>query len=157
MPQFSIIIPLYNRPNELDELLQSLTHQTFKDFEVLVIEDGSVERADKVCEKYAMSLDVKYFYKDNEGPGLTRNYGCTKAQSDFFIFFDSDCLIPEGYLAHLSDHQNRENFDAYGGPDAADESFTPTQKAINFSMTSASVISCVLFWHNIRLYQFVLK
>lgn len=136
MPRYSVIIPLYNRPNEIDELLQSLTQQTFTDFEVLVVEDGSSQRSDDICQKYADRLDIRYFYKDNEGPGLTRNYGCQHAKSDFFIFFDSDCLIPSDYLLHLDQALSKEKFDAFGGPDAADESFTTIQKAINYSMTS---------------------
>jgi glycosyltransferase involved in cell wall biosynthesis len=136
MREFSIIIPVYNRPNEIDELLQSLTKQTFIDFEVIVVEDGSREKADEICKKYSSSLDIKYFLKENQGPGETRNYGCRRATSNFFIFFDSDCLIPENYLSNLSNAQKHRQFDAYGGPDTAAGSFTPVQKAINYSMTS---------------------
>ncbi len=135
-PLFSIVIPLYNRPAEINELLESLTRQSFPNFEVIIVDDGSLQRGDKVCEKYADRLDIKYFYKDNEGPGLTRNYGCLKAQCDFFVFFDSDCLIPQDYFKMLEKRFSKEQFDAFGGPDAADDSFTPVQKAINFSMTS---------------------
>jgi len=134
---YSIIIPLYNRPEEIDELLASLTKQSFTNFEVLVVEDGSENNADEVCGKYAGLLDIKYFYKQNEGPGMTRNYGCTKAKSAFFIFFDSDCIIPPDYFEKLNEKIERLKPDAYGGPDAADKSFTPVQKAINYSMTSA--------------------
>lgn len=136
MPKYSIIIPLYNRPVEIDELLQSLTLQDFTDFEVIVVEDGSAVRAQEICEKYASLIEVKYFYKENEGPGKARNHGCEKAVSGFFIFFDSDCLIPPGYLMQLNNAQLSNDFDAFGGPDAADESFTRVQKAINYSMTS---------------------
>ncbi len=136
MPEFSIIIPLYNRPKEIDELLLSLSRQTFKDFEVLVVEDGSTVKSEQICQAYKFHLDIKYFYKENEGPGQTRNYGCQHAKSDFFIFFDSDCLIPENYLEQLNQKKKEEKFDAFGGPDAADDSFTPIQKAINYSMTS---------------------
>ena len=136
MPRFSIIIPLYNRPQEIDELLASLDRQSFKDFEVLVIEDGSIDRADHICEKHRETLDIKYYYKDNEGPGPSRNYGCMKATSDFFLFFDSDCIIPDDYLANLETNCRGNTFDAFGGPDAADPSFNSVQKAINHSMTS---------------------
>ena len=133
---FSIIIPLYNRPNEIDELLNSLTKQTYLQFEVLVIEDGSVKDARSVVEKYTDSLDVKYFFKPNEGQGFARNYGFERAKGDFFVVFDSDCLIPEDYLETVRDYLYAHHLDAYGGPDAAHESFTPVQKAISYAMTS---------------------
>lgn len=133
---FSIIIPLYNRPQEIDELLNTLVHQTYTQFEVLVIEDGSVNDARAVVEKYANKLDVKYFFKPNEGQGFTRNYGFERAKGDFFVVFDSDCLIPENYLEVVRDYLYEHQLDAYGGPDAAHDSFTPVQKAISYAMTS---------------------
>lgn len=133
---FSIIIPLYNRPQEIDELLASLTRQTYLQFEVLVIEDGSVKEAKAVVEKYNNKLDVKYFFKPNEGQGFARNYGFERAKGDFFVVFDSDCLIPADYLETVKDYLFEHNLDAYGGPDAAHESFTPVQKAISYAMTS---------------------
>lgn len=136
MAQYSVIIPLYNRPTEIEDLLQSLTFQTFRDFEVIVVEDGSEVPAEDICEKYSPFLSIKYFYKHNEGPGKARNYGCEKAGANFFIFFDSDCLIPEEYLKRLDAALQERKFDAFGGPDAADDSFSPIQKAINYSMTS---------------------
>ena len=92
---YSIIIPLYNRPAEIDELLESLTKQSFKDFEVIVVEDGSTETSEDVVRKYQKSLSVRYFQKPNEGPGPTRNYGAERAKEEYFVFFDSDCIIPE--------------------------------------------------------------
>ena len=133
---FSIIIPLYNRPQEIDELLQTLTHQTYTQFEVLVIEDGSVKDAKAIVAKYADKLDVKYFFKPNEGQGFSRNYGFERAKGDFFVVFDSDCLIPEDYLELVRDYLYEHQLDAYGGPDAAHDSFTPVQKAISYAMTS---------------------
>jgi glycosyltransferase involved in cell wall biosynthesis len=133
---FSIIIPLYNRPQEIDELLNTLTHQTYTQFEVLVIEDGSVNDAKSIVEKYANKLDVKYFFKPNEGQGFARNYGFERAKGDFFVVFDSDCLIPEDYLEIVKNYLFEHNLDAYGGPDAAHENFTPVQKAISYAMTS---------------------
>lgn len=133
---FSIIIPLYNRPQEIDELLNTLTHQTYTQFEVLVIEDGSVNDANAIVEGYANELDVKYFFKPNEGQGFTRNYGFERAKGDFFVVFDSDCLIPEDYLETVKNYLFEHNLDAYGGPDAAHKSFTPVQKAISYAMTS---------------------
>ncbi|WP_316813354.1 glycosyltransferase [Pedobacter heparinus] len=133
---FSIIIPLYNRPQEIDELLLTLTRQTYTQFEVLVIEDGSVLDAKAIVAKYADRLDVKYFFKPNEGQGFSRNYGFERAKGDFFVVFDSDCLIPEDYLEVVRDYLYEHQLDAYGGPDAAHESFTPVQKAISYAMTS---------------------
>lgn len=133
---FSIIIPVYNRPDEVDELLESLTKQVNKNFEVILAEDGSTNKSDVIAEKYAGLLDVVYFEKPNSGPGTTRNAGAVKAKYDYFIFFDSDCIIPENYLKEVSDFLSRNYFDAYGGPDAALPTFTDIQKGINYSMTS---------------------
>ncbi|WEK18290.1 MAG: glycosyltransferase [Candidatus Pedobacter colombiensis] len=133
---FSIIIPLYNRPQEIDELLNTLTKQTYTQFEVLVIEDGSVNDAKAIVEKYTNKLDVKYFFKPNEGQGFARNYGFERAKGDFFVIFDSDCLIPEDYLEIVKNYLFEHKLDAYGGPDAAHKSFTPVQKAISYAMTS---------------------
>lgn len=133
---FSIIIPLYNRPQEIDELLTTLTKQTYTQFEVLVIEDGSVNDAKAIVDKYANTLDVKYFFKPNEGQGFSRNYGFERAKGDYFVIFDSDCLIPEDYLETVRDYLFEHKLDAYGGPDAAHDSFTPVQKAISYAMTS---------------------
>jgi glycosyltransferase involved in cell wall biosynthesis len=133
---FSIIIPLYNRPQEIDELLFTLTRQTYTQFEVLVIEDGSVNDAKAVVDKYTSKLDLKYYVKANEGQGFTRNYGFERARGDYFVIFDSDCLIPEDYLEIVKDYLLAHGLDAYGGPDAAHDSFTAVQKAISYAMTS---------------------
>jgi glycosyltransferase involved in cell wall biosynthesis len=130
----SIIIPVFNRPDELRELLQSLSVQTDKGFEVIVVEDGSVERSDSIILQFVESLDIQYFYKDNSGPGLSRNYGCQQAKNDFFVFLDSDCVLPEHYINTLKTHIPET--DAFGGPDRALPTFTPVQKAISYSMTS---------------------
>ncbi len=133
---FSIIIPLYNRPQEIDELLESLTRQTYTRFEVLIIEDGSTNDARNIVSSYENRLDVHYYYKPNEGQGFSRNYGFERAKGDYFIVFDSDCLIPEHYLEKVSESLNAHWLDAFGGPDAAHSSFTAVQKAISYSMTS---------------------
>ncbi|HTD42159.1 MAG TPA: glycosyltransferase [Mucilaginibacter sp.] len=133
---FSIIIPLYNRPQEIKELLESLTLQTYKEFEVLVLEDGSVNDAADIVKTFEDQLDVRYFVKENEGQGFTRNYGFERAKGDYFVIFDSDCLIPADYLQIVNDHLKTDWLDAYGGPDDAHPSFTPVQKAISYSMTS---------------------
>jgi len=133
---FSIIIPLYNRPQEIKELLETLVSQTYKQFEVLVIEDGSVEDAAEIVFGFSDKLDIKYFVKVNEGQGFARNYGFERAKGDYFIIFDSDCLIPGDYLQIVNDSLAKNYLDAYGGPDASHPSFTPVQKAINYAMTS---------------------
>ncbi|RZK39691.1 MAG: glycosyltransferase [Pedobacter sp.] len=133
---FSIIIPLYNRPQEIDELLATLTKQTYTRFEVLVIEDGSLNDAKDIVLSYSDRLDIKYFFKPNEGQGFTRNFGFERATGDYFVIFDSDCLIPEDYLEIVSNYLFEHGLDAYGGPDAAHPSFTPVQKAISYAMTS---------------------
>src|ERR1700712_6029474 len=133
---FSIIIPLYNRPQEIKELLETLVLQTYKQFEVLVIEDGSKDDAADIVKSFVGKLDVKYFVKQNEGQGFTRNYGFERAKGDYFIIFDSDCLIPEDYLEIVNISLTENWLDAYGGPDAAHPSFTPVQKAISYAMTS---------------------
>lgn len=133
---FSIIIPLYNRPQEIKELLESLTLQTYKQFEVLVIEDGSVRDARDIVATFNGRLDVHYYFKPNEGQGFSRNFGFERAKGDYFIIFDSDVLVPENYLEVVNHRLNTDYLDCYGGPDDAHPSFTPMQKAISYSMTS---------------------
>ncbi|HLF34740.1 MAG TPA: glycosyltransferase [Cyclobacteriaceae bacterium] len=134
--KFSIIIPVFNRPEEIDELLDSLTKQTYREFEVLVIEDGSTNRCEGVVEKYKGMMEIRYFEKENSGQGFTRNYGYQKATGDYYIVFDSDCIIPPEYLSVVESFLKINRLDAYGGPDRAHESFTHIQKAINYAMTS---------------------
>ncbi len=134
--KYSIIVPVFNRPDEVDELLQSLVGQTLKDFEVVIVEDGSQKPCKDVCDKYAGRLDVKYFQKNNSGPGQSRNYGAERANGEYLIVLDSDVVLPEGYLKAIDDELEREPADAFGGPDCAHDSFTETQKAISYSMTS---------------------
>ena len=133
---FSIIIPLYNRPQEIDELLHTLTRQSYTQFEVLVIEDGSKHDAKHIIEGYRDKLDISYYVKENEGQGFTRNYGFARAKGDYFVIFDSDCLIPPDYLEIVKNYLFEHGLDAYGGPDGAHSSFTAVQKAISYAMTS---------------------
>ena len=134
--KYSVIVPVYNRPDEVDELLQSLTQQTFKDFEVVVVEDGSAVPCSQVVNKYASRLALKYFVKENSGPGQTRNYGAERSQGEFLIILDSDCVLPPSFMQAIEDELQKAPADAWGGPDRAHDSFTPVQKAINYSMTS---------------------
>ena len=162
--KYSIIVPVYNRPDEVDELLESLSNQTQKDFEVIIVEDGSVKTCKDVCDKYAGILALHYYNKENSGPGQSRNYGAERANGEWLIILDSDVVLPEGYLAavdreirgyggaevrryekcsedesNLAPPYHRTTVPpivAFGGPDAAHPSFTPVQKAISYSMTS---------------------
>ncbi|MFY9242123.1 MAG: glycosyltransferase [Polaribacter sp.] len=134
---FSIIIPVYNRPQEIDELLESLTKQNFSDrFEVLIIEDGSNQKSDLIAEKYKKQLDLKYFFKENSGAGESRNFGMQKATGNYFIILDSDVIVPNQYLSVIKNTLESNFTDAFGGPDAAHKNFSALQKAINYSMTS---------------------
>lgn len=134
---FSLIIPVYNRPDEVDELLESLSQQDYNEnFEVVIIEDGSSLRCDDVVRKYAGKLHLSYRYKENSGPGDSRNYGMRNANGDYFIIFDSDCIIPKNYLTEVSKALKQNYVDCFGGPDKALDSFSDIQKAINFAMTS---------------------
>lgn len=136
MPYFSVIVPVYNRIDEVRDLLESLSHQTNKDFEIILVEDGSTEPCEAAVTPFTNIIDVKYFYKSNEGRSIARNYGIERASGEYFIFFDSDCVIPEGYFEALSRQLKANYTDCFGGPDAAHDSFTDVQKAINYSMTS---------------------
>ncbi len=134
---FSIIIPVYNRPKEIDELLHSLTLQTYqKDFEVVIVEDGSTNVCESIVEKYKDILKINYFFKENSGAGQSRNYGMQQAIGNYFIVLDSDVLLPKDYLQEVEKSLTTNFTDSFGGADAAHTSFTTLQKAINYSMTS---------------------
>ena len=134
--KYSLIIPVYNRPDEVDELLASLEAQTLKDFEVVVVEDGSTIPCLNIVNEHASRLALRYFQKENSGPGQSRNYGAERSQGEYLIVLDSDCVLPQGYLQAVDEELERRPSDAFGGPDRAHDSFTPVQKAINYSMTS---------------------
>jgi glycosyltransferase involved in cell wall biosynthesis len=134
--KYSVIIPVYNRPDEVSELLESLTQQTFRDFEVIVVEDGSEVTCKDVCEKYHDRLNISYYAKSNSGPGQSRNFGAERARGEYLIILDSDVVLPEGYMMAVESELAIEPCDAFGGADASHPSFTPVQKAISYSMTS---------------------
>jgi len=134
---FSFIVPVYNRPDEIDELLESLTKFTSSiPFEIVIVEDGSTIPCGNIIEKYKDELTISYYFKPNSGPGDSRNYGMKVAKGDYFIILDSDCIIPQDYLTHVQMSLDAEYVDCFGGPDAALDSFSDIQKAINFTMTS---------------------
>ncbi len=132
----SFIIPVYNRPKEVLELLESLATQTLGGFEVVIVEDGSDEKCDAICKQFDEQLDIKYFFKTNSGPGQSRNYGFVRAKGNYCIFLDSDCVLPPAYFSIVHDSLTNSFVDAFGGPDQAHSDFTLLQKAINYSMTS---------------------
>ncbi len=133
---FSLIVPVYNRPDEVEDLLKSLASQTDHDFELIIVEDGSTVTCKKQVEQFASAFNIQYYYKSNEGRSIARNYGMQRAHGDYFVFVDSDCILPPDYFQNLRSELNTHYADCFGGPDSAHESFTDTQKAINFAMTS---------------------
>jgi len=135
-PTYSVIIPVYNRPQEVAELLESLTHQTVQDFEVLLVEDGSTITSQKVFEQYSGRLSIQYFFKPNTGPGPSRNFGFEKAKGKYFVVFDSDCMLPPHYFESVDSFLKNEKADAWGGPDRGMKDFTPLQQAMAFTMSS---------------------
>jgi len=135
-PKYSIIIPVFNRPQELDELLLSLTRQTFTNFEVLIVDDGSSATSEKIFEKYSQQLSIQYFFKPNSGPGPSRNFGFERGKGEYFIVFDSDCQIPPHYLESVEKALLANKFDAWGGPDRGHQNFTPLQQAMAYTMSS---------------------
>ena len=136
MAKYSVIVPVYNRIDEVEDLLQSLTKQSFTDFETIIVEDGSTMPCEDTVKKFQDQIDVKYYFKENEGRSIARNHGIERASGDYFIFFDSDCVIPENYFEILDKKLSSTPLDCFGGPDATHSSFTPVQKAISFAMTS---------------------
>jgi len=136
---YSIIIPVYNRPDEVEELLESLVEQTYKNFEVIIVEDGSSIKAEQIVKRLSIqhpASSIQYYYKENSGPGDSRNFGFQRAKGDYYIVLDSDCIVPPDHLEKVNKHLSKNYLDAFGGPDKAHQSFTPIQKAISYSMTS---------------------
>lgn len=134
---FSLIIPVFNRPDEVDELLESLVLQEFdQDFEIVIVEDGSTMPCDAIVAKYKSRLSISYYFKENSGPGDSRNFGMHNARGEYFLIFDSDCIIPKQYLSEVRQSLQNDYADCFGGPDQALDSFSDIQKAINFAMTS---------------------
>lgn len=132
----SFIIPVYNRPSEVEELLESMEKQTEKGFEIVIVEDGSDIKCDHICQAHQDKLNIKYFFKPNSGPGQSRNYGFERAKGNYCIFLDSDCVLPPNYFKIVKTALRNDFIDAFGGPDKAHNSFSIFQKAINYSMTS---------------------
>jgi glycosyltransferase involved in cell wall biosynthesis len=134
--KYSIIVPVYNRPDEMDELLTSLVEQTYSNFEVIVVEDGSTLKSESVAKKYSERLNIQYFYKNNTGPGPSRNFGFEKAKGEYFVIFDSDCILPPTYFESIEKSLSTTKLDAWGGPDRGHENFTLLQRAMAHTMSS---------------------
>jgi len=133
----SFIIPVYNRPDEIQELLQSFVElKTNLDYEIVIVEDGSQLDSKQVVESFKSKLNIAYFFKENSGPGDSRNFGMKEAKGNYFIILDSDCILPSNYLNEVIKSLKVDYVDCFGGPDAAHQSFSNLQKAINFAMTS---------------------
>ena len=133
---YSIIIPVYNRPDHIQEVLECLVDQSFKDFEVIIVESGSPIKSDKVVESFQDKLKIRYYFKGNDGQGFSRNYGMARAEGEYFIIFDSDLIIPSTYMQTVDNSLKDNSLDVYGGPDKAHSSFTMVQKAVDFVLTS---------------------
>jgi glycosyltransferase involved in cell wall biosynthesis len=136
LPTYSVIVPVYNRPQEVAELLESLIRQSFRDFEVVLVEDGSTLSSEKVFEQYSGKLSIQYFFKPNTGPGPSRNFGFEKARGKYFVVFDSDCILPPHYFESVETFLKNEKVDAWGGPDRGMKDFSPLQQAMAFTMSS---------------------
>ena len=135
-PEFSVVIPVYNRPQEVEEILSSLTTQSFKDFEVIIVEDGSTTRCDSVVDSFRDKLKIEYYFKPNSGPGPSRNFGFTHARGRNFVVFDSDCTLPPEYFHVVKESILKNHWDAWGGPDRAHANFTLKQRAMAYTMSS---------------------
>jgi len=135
-PKYSVVIPVYNRPDELDELLKSLTQQSVKNFDVVIVEDGSSLTSEKVVEAHSNDLTIHYFFKSNSGPGPSRNFGFERARGEYFVVFDSDCILPPDYFQSVDRALHEHQWDAWGGPDKGHENFTIAQRAMAYTMSS---------------------
>jgi cellulose synthase/poly-beta-1,6-N-acetylglucosamine synthase-like glycosyltransferase len=134
---YSIILPTFGRPDEVENFLESISLQQNKNFEVIIVDGSLDDILHPVIDKYKPIVDLKYLHEKSLGASESRNLGCTKAKGDFLVFIDSDCVVPPDYFVKVEEFLKlNPKIDAYGCPDAADESFSNLQKAINYAMTS---------------------
>lgn len=135
--EYSFVIPVFNRPEEVRELLQSMSRLQFsRSFEIVIVEDGSSIPSEEVISQFQQKLNISYYFKSNSGPGNSRNFGMRKAKGNYYLILDSDVLLPEDYLQQVDDFLQHNYLDCFGGPDASHPSFSKTQKAIDYTMTS---------------------
>lgn len=101
---FSVIIPVYNAENYLDECIQSVINQTFDDWEIVLVDDGSVDSSGNICDMYQEKYPnkIKVFHKKNEGQILTRCYGIRNSDGDYLVFLDADDMLKKDCLEKLS-------------------------------------------------------
>ena len=135
---FSLIIPTYNRLNELQELIPTIEQQEYDltSIELVIVDDGSTDGTSAYINSYKSDLKITYVKQQNQGPGPARNIGMSLATGAYFIFVDSDCLLPPQYFSELAAGITAEGYEAFGGPDTYHPSFSPLLKAINYAMTS---------------------
>ena len=134
--KYSVIIPVYNRPAEVGELLESIAGQPRPDVEIIIVEDGSQTTCEEVVARFQNRLNITYLKKENGGPAAARNYGAQQASGEWLIILDSDVVLPPRYFEAVDSGTENLGCDAFGGPDKAADSFTPVQKAISYAMTS---------------------
>ncbi|OPC54806.1 glycosyltransferase family 2 protein [Elizabethkingia bruuniana] len=134
--KISIVVAIFNRKDELFELLNSLSHQTCKDFEVIIVDDGSKIELQPTVDMFREMLTIRYFKKENTGPGLSRNYGAHRAEGEWLVFLDSDVIVETDYIEQVCKNIDEIPTDAFGGADKAHKGFNLLQKAISYSMTS---------------------
>lgn len=134
--KYSLIVPTFGRPDEVDEFLESLTHQQYRNFEVIIADGTPRTSLGEVVLPYGEKLPVQFLYQEYLPVSDARNLGALEARGEYFIFLDSDCIIPPQYLQEIDKAIQQHHYDLFGGPDAAHDSFTPVQKAISYSMTS---------------------
>lgn len=106
--KFSILIPVYNVELYLKQCLDSVVKQSFKDFEVILVDDGSTDNSGKICDEYAKKYPniIKIFHKKNEGLLLTRRFGLKKSQGEYIIFIDSDDYVSVNLLKTINEALN---------------------------------------------------
>lgn len=135
-PKYSLIIPTFGRPDEVQEFLESLTQSTYKNFEVIIADGTPKKSLENIARPFYNQLTIQFLYEEFLPVSDARNLGAVKACGEYFIFLDSDCIIPPDYLKKVDQFLQSHPVDLFGGPDAAHTSFTPVQKAISYSMTS---------------------
>lgn len=134
---YSIILPTFGRPDEVENFLESITKQEYKNFDVIVVDGSLDDILHPVIDKYKGKTTLQYFHEKGLGASESRNLGCLKAEGDFLVFIDSDCVVPADYLVKVDTFlKAHPDIAGYGGPDAADDTFSPFQKAVNYAMTS---------------------
>ena len=111
MPEISIITPFFNSENFLEQCISSVVKQSFCDFEMILINDGSTDDSLKTAQKFLKDDRIKIFSKENEGQGVARNYALKKAQGKIIVYLDSDDWLEENALFKIYDKFKKDNPD----------------------------------------------